>query len=252
VTDLLALLREQEEAWTQRPVTQRLYREWYIAIVERLALVPGPSIELGSGIGRLREVAGQRIVLTDVEATPWVDQAVDALALPYGDSSLANIVMLDVFHHLADPARFLTEANRTLAPGGRTIMIEPYCSPVSTPLYRRFHQERTDLDADPFALDPEIAQAAFESNQALPTLIFFRHFDEFRRRWPALRPIERQRFAFLLYPLSGGFSRKPVLPKPLYRPLRRVERALTPVAALLAFRCLVVLEKKGPVRRGSA
>jgi SAM-dependent methyltransferase len=252
VTDLLAVLREQEEAWKQRPLVQRLYHEWYTAMVERLASVPGRSIELGSGIGRLREVAGERVVLTDVEATPWVDDQVDALALPYADTSLANIVMLDVFHHLAEPTRFLDEADRTLAPGGRAIMIEPYCSPVSTPLYRRFHQERTDLDVDPFAADPEIAQAAFESNQALPTLLFYRHLDEFRRRWPALRLLEERRFAFILYPLSGGFSRPPVLPVAFYRPLRLVERALAPLAALLAFRCLIVLEKTRPVRREPA
>ena len=58
-----------------------------------------------------------------------------------------------------------------------------------------------------------------EGNQALPTALFFRHVDEFRRRWPELRIVERRRFAFLVYPLSGGFTRRPLLPDALYRPV---------------------------------
>jgi SAM-dependent methyltransferase len=181
--------------------------------------------------------------LTDVEQTPWSDEAVDALHLPYADGSLANIVMLDVFHHLADPARFLDEVERTLASGGRLLLIEPYCSPVSTPLYRGFHTERTDTSADPFAPDPKIAHAAFDSNQALPTLVFYRRLAELHRRWPALRLVEQKRFSFFLYPLSGGFTRRPLLPQPLYPVAWLIERALRPLAPVLAFRCLVVLEK---------
>ena len=243
MSDLVATLRAQEQAWEERPLVRRLYREWYGALVERLSDVEGISVELGSGIGRLREVAGPRVVLTDVEQTPWSDETVDALNLQYADESLANIVMLDVFHHLADPARFLDEVERTLASGGRLLMIEPYCSPISTPLYRGFHPERTDTAADPFAPDPEIAHAAFDSNQALPTLVFFRRVAELQLRWPTLRLLEQKRFAFLLYPLSGGFTRRPLLPRPFYPVVRLIERALRPLAPVLAFRCLVVLEK---------
>jgi len=243
LSELVAALREQEQAWNERPLVRELYREWYRTLVERLSDAEGISVELGSGIGRLREVAGTRVVLTDVEETPWSDEAVDALHLPYADGSLANIVMLDVFHHLADPARFLDEVERTLAAGGRLLMIEPYCSPVSTPLYRGFHQERTDTSADPFEPDPAVAEAAFDSNQALPTLVFFRRVAELQRRWPTLRLVEQRRFAFLLYPLSGGFTRRPLLPSPLYPVARLLERALRPLAPLLAFRCLVVLER---------
>jgi SAM-dependent methyltransferase len=243
LSDLVATLREQERAWQERGLVRQLYREWYETLVERLSNVDGVSVELGSGIGRLREVAGMRVVLTDVERTPWVDEAVDALHLPYADGSVANIVMLDVFHHLSDPARFLDEVDRALARGGRLLLIEPYCSPVSTPLYRGLHHERTDTRADPFAHDAQVAQAAFDSNQALPTLVFYRQLGEVRRRWPSLRLVERKRFAFLLYPLSGGFTRRPLLPPVLNPVARLLEQALRPLAPLLAFRCLVVVEK---------
>jgi SAM-dependent methyltransferase len=242
--DLQSDLEKQAQAWDRNPLLGRLYGEWYEAIVRRLAAVPGPSIELGSGIGKLSDVAGSRITLTDVEATRWTRERVDALNLPYEVASLANVVMLDVFHHLADPARFLNEARRALAPGGRVVMVEPYCSTVSTPLYRRFHHERTDLAADPFSRDDSIGAAPMESNQALPTLVFFRHLDLFRRRWPELAVREARRFAFLAYPLSGGFSRPALLPLSLYPAIRTLERVLAPLAPVLAFRCLVVLERE--------
>jgi len=242
--DLERALEEQERAWRERPLLRRVYADWYRAMVARLSPVAGRSIELGSGIGQLRQFAGDRVALTDVEQTKWADERVDALQLPDADGSLANIVMLDVFHHLADPARFLDEATRALRPGGRVIMAEPYCSPVSTLLYRRFHHERTDLDADPFASDEATAAAPLESNQARPTLVFYRHRVEFLQRWSGLALLEERRFAIATYPLTGGFSRRPLLPTWLYEPLRLLERGLSPLAPLLAFRCLVVLERR--------
>jgi SAM-dependent methyltransferase len=242
--DLEAALAAQERAWHERPLLRRVYSDWYRTMLARMSPVAGRSIELGSGIGRLREIAGDRIVLTDIEKTRWVDERVDALALPDRDASVANILMLDVLHHLADPAAFLDEAVRVLAPGGRVVMVEPYCSPLSAFFYKRFHHERTDLSADPFASDATTAAGPMESNQARPTLIFFRHGDEFRRRWPELELAEERRFAFLLYPLTGGFSRRPLVPSWLGGALSALDRGLSPFGPLLAFRCLVVLERR--------
>jgi len=200
-------------------------------------------VELGAGIGHFRDVVPD-VVLTDVEPTPWADEVVDAEALPCADRSLANLVLVDVFHHLARPARFLDEARRVLAPEGRVLILDPYCSPLSTILYKRFHHERTDLSAAPFDADQQVAGAPLESNQARATLAFFRHADDLARRWPELRLAERRRLALLLYPLSGGFSRPPLAPAPLVPTLRLLERALAPLAPLAAFRCLVVLERQ--------
>jgi SAM-dependent methyltransferase len=238
---LEAALGDQERAWRERPVLRRLYAEWHHEMARELAPGPGETVELGAGLAQLKRIL-PHVVATDVEPTRWAEAVVDAHELPFADSSLANLVLFDVFHHLRDPARFLDEARRALRPGGRVVLVEPYCSPVSTPLYRRFHHERTDVHVDPFVPDPALGDA-MEGNQALPTLAFFRHAAEFRRRWPELRLVRRRRFGLLLYPLSGGYSRRPLVPSALYRPLRAFESALTPLAPLIAFRCLVVLER---------
>jgi SAM-dependent methyltransferase len=241
--DLQRTLEDQARAWERRPLLRQVYAEWYREILNRLSPAPGRSIELGSGIGKLRDFAGTRVELTDIEKTRWIDDKVNAMALPYGNRTLANIVMLDVFHHIPDPVRFLDEAARTLTPGGRVVMIEPYCSPLSTPFYKYLHHERTDVKADPFAPDRSIS-APMESNQARPTLIFYRHRYEYQRRWPTLAMREQRRFSFLLYPMSGGFTRRPLVSARLSAPLQFLERGLRPLAPLLAFRCLVVLERR--------
>ena len=239
---LVEALAEQERAWNKRPLVRGLYREWFEALAARMSSVPGVSVELGSGIGRFREVCPS-VVTTDVEPTPWADRVADAENLPFGEGDVANLVLIDVFHHIARPSRFLDEAVRVLAPGGRVIILDPYCSPVSTRLYRRFHHERTDLEAEPFADDARIEDGPLASNQARATLAFFRADAGFGARWPQLALVERRRLALLAYPLSGGFTRRPLVPDRLGRILHRLEPPLSWAAPALAFRCLVVLER---------
>jgi len=239
---LVDALRAQETAWAERPLVRRLYREWHEMIRQRLSAASGQTVELGSGFGSLRETIPS-VVLTDVEATPWSDEAVDAENMPYGDESVANLVLVDVFHHLARPRRFFEEAARVLAPGGRIVILDPYCSPVSTVAYRLFHRERTDLSAPALEDDINVGASPLDSNQARATLVFFRYLDQFERSWPELAVIERRTLALLAYPLSGGFGGRRLAPSSAYGPLSAVERLLRPLAPLLAFRCLVVLEQ---------
>lgn len=238
---LVETLEAHERAWNARPLLRALYREWFELVAARLSGAPGPTVEVGGGLGHLRDVVPEAVV-TDLEPTPWAAAVVDAQRMPYEDGSIANVVLVDVFHHLPRPARFLDEAERVLAPGGRVVMLEPYCSPLSTFAYRRFHHEPVDLDADPFADADQSTSEALDSNSALPTLAFFRRAGELGRRWPRLRLLETRRLSFVAYPLSGGFSRRPLVPMSALGALRAAERSLAPLAPLLAFRCLVVLE----------
>jgi SAM-dependent methyltransferase len=240
---LVDALAAQEAAWHARPLLRHLYEDWYRQVTRRLSGAPGPTVELGSGIGRFREFWPEA-VLTDVEPTAWTDVVVDAVALPFDDRSVANLVLFDVFHHLAEPARFFDEATRALAPGGRVVVVDPYCSPLSYVAYRRLHDERTDLRAPSLAVDEAIAVNPRESNQARATLVFFRDRQEYDTRWPELPIVERRRFSFVAYPLSGGFTGRRLAPYFMSRGLDLLERALTPFAPLLAFRCLIVLERR--------
>jgi SAM-dependent methyltransferase len=248
---LVETLTEHERAWRERPLLRALYREWFELVASRLAPVAGATVELGGGLGHLREVVPD-VVVTDVEPTPWASEVVDAERLPYSDGSVANLVLFDVFHHLPRPVRFLHQAARKLAPGGRVVLLEPYCSPVSTWAYRRFHHEPVDLDVDPFTDAAHSTDHALDSNTALPTLTFFRERERFEQRWPELEVREARRLSFVAYPLSGGFSRRQLVPASALPALRALEAALRPLGSLAAFRCLVVLERNARRARGES
>jgi hypothetical protein len=155
-------------------------------------------------------------------------------------------VLFDVLHHLASPSTFFAEATRALAPGGRIIMCEPSLSLLSYPAYRWFHDEDLDLSVDPFADMSLLSKDPFESNQAIPQLMFSRAGGRatFAQRFPALKLRSLERFAGPAYAASGGFGHRPLLPLTLWRALYAFESAL-PAAAFRAigFRMLVVLEK---------
>jgi SAM-dependent methyltransferase len=242
-------LEAHERAWNERSLLRSVYRRWFREIVSELARVEGATIELGAGIAKFKDVYADAVA-SDVEPTPWADAVVDAEALPYENGSVANLVLIDVLHHLSRPARFFDEARRVLVPGGRVVILDPYCSLISTVAYRRFHHERTDPDVSAFADDASLAASPMTANQARATLIFFRELGSFHQRWPELAVVRRRRMSFLLYPLSGGFSRPQLVPSWLEAPVRLLERALTPLAPLLAFRCLVVLERRAGARDG--
>jgi SAM-dependent methyltransferase len=235
-------LRKHDIVWRSKPLLRQIYREWHEQVAARLAEVPGTTVELGAGIGRFKEVV-PKAVATDVWPTPWTDVVVNAERLPSREGSVANLVLIDVFHHLARPARFLDQAVRVLAPGGRVVLLEPYCSPVSTFAYRHFHHEDLDLAAPAFGDDPALDASPLVANGARATLAFFRYERELRERWPELRVLERRRLALFLYALSGGFSRRQLVPAASYQFLATVERLLSPLAPVIAFRCLVVLER---------
>ncbi len=239
---LQAELAAQRQAWEARPLVRALYTEWFERMATLAADVEGPSIEIGAGIGTLSEaLAG--VEPTDVEPTPWADAVVDAQDLPYADRSVANLYGVDVLHHLPRPGRFLADASRVLVPGGRILLLEPYGSPLATLSWRFLHHEDYDATVDPFADLPQSSEAPLASNIALPTLLFFRHDERFAEHFPQLRIAHQERLALLAYPLSGGFGRRPLIGPSAGMRLARAERRLAVLGRLMAFRCLMALER---------
>ena len=217
---------------------------WFERIADRLSAVDGPTVELGAGSGGFKDFLPS-VVATDIVETAWTDRVADAERLPFEDGSVANVVMVDVLHHLPDPAVALAEMGRALAPGGRVVMVEPYCSPVSGLFYRHLHHEGADPHADLEGPAAQSSRDPFDANNALPTLLFWKQPQLVEQWAPSLRITERERFGWLVYPLSGGFTKPQLVPGALLGPALAVERALAPLLArVLAFRCLVVLERQ--------
>ncbi len=235
-------LAEHLGVWHRKPVLRLVYEDFYDRIA--VACRSGRTIEIGGGIGNLKRRLSE-VVATDIQSAPWLDCVADAQRLPFADACAANIVMVDVLHHLEFPLVFFREAARVLRPGGRLLMVEPAITWGSTVFYRLFHHEPVRTAAD--ALEdgsPDPRRDPYDSNQAIPTLIATRDRDRFHRLVPALRIAGVQWFALAAYPLSGGFQRWSLIGEGVARRLLRIERALEPaLGRFTGFRMLLTVEK---------
>ncbi len=227
--------------WADKPVLRAIYSDYYRRIHD--ACVAGPTLEIGGGSGNMKQFAGD-VVSTDIVASPWLDTVCDAQALPFADASFANIVMVDVLHHIARPARFLAEAERVLVPGGRIVMVEPGITPVSGVFFRLFHDEPVDMNEDPLDPTPPPSKDPFEGNQGIPTRLFKREQARMGEAAPGLHLRQRRWLSLFAYPLSGGFRKWSMLPSPLAPAMLGLENILLPVLGpLMGFRLFAVVEK---------
>jgi SAM-dependent methyltransferase len=234
---------ENRRQWQRKPVLRAIYNDLYRRMAAQC--VPGRTLEVGGGSGNFKEFAGD-VIASDVTFAPWLDLVADAQRLPFAAASLANIVMVDVVHHIERPRRFFADAARVLEPGGRIVMVEPAVTAASWPFYRFVHQEPVRMDVDPLGDGaPAASRDAFNGNQAIPTLLVGRHRRRFAELFPTLRLHRVDWISLFAYPLSGGFKPWTLIPAGLVSPVLRLEAAVEPwLGRALGFRLLIVVEKK--------
>jgi SAM-dependent methyltransferase len=236
---------DYRKLWNSKPGLRAVYSDIYQRM---LALaVPGPILEIGGGSGNFKSFVPSAIS-TDIVAKPWLDLVCDAQRLPLADESFANIVMVDVLHHVEYPVTALREACRVLRRGGRLIFCEPAITAVSSPFYRYLHPEPVDMSANPLATGSVSGEKdPWDSNQAIPTLLVGRYRQAMAETLPALDLVSLDWFSFLAYPLSGGFRDWSLLPAAIAPTLLSVEWRLRKLLGpLAAFRLLAAYQKSGP------
>lgn len=234
-------LQERRLKWRSKRTLRTLYRKWYCGIGDSLR--EGVTLELGGGSGNLKEYFPE-VISSDLLFAPWLDAVLDAHKLPFENSSLDNIVLFDVLHHLAAPAIFLNEASRVLKGAGRIIMIEPYVSWFSFLVYQFLYAEDLNWHFNPFASDGAGSKKdPFYGNQAIPNLIFEKYRNRFKEKFPQFDIIREEKMDFIVYPLSGGFRYPNLCPRSLYPLLARLEERIRPLKQIFAFRSFIILEK---------
>lgn len=239
--DYRRLLRYRK-IWKNKKILRIIYSGWYKKIIKDLKR--GKTLEIGSGIGNFKKF-NPGIISSDIVPCEWLDKCIDAHKIPFSKNSLANIVMIDVLHHLTNPLRFFQEAYRVLETGGKIILIEPFPSPFSLVAYKFFHPEPFIFNVNVFSRQKsQHNKQPWESNQAIPFLLFFKQLDKFNKLFKGkFKIIKREKFSFILYPLSGGFENKQLIPDWLFPLVSIIEKLLFPLGSLLAFRCYLVLQK---------
>jgi SAM-dependent methyltransferase len=240
---LSSALERYRQAWERKPLLRRVYGDMYDRIAA--ACVCGTTLEIGGGIGQLKSHLPD-LIATDIQSAPWLDLVTDAQELPFAAGSFANIVMVDVLHHLEFPLLFLEESNRVLCRGGRLVMVEPAITWGSSLFYRLLHHEPVRMNVDPLIVGaPDATRDPYESNQAIPTLLVSRERERLAKLLPSLRVIRTDWFSLWVYPLSGGFKPWSLLPDRAGRVLLAMEKKLEPaLGRYFGFRLLTVMERQ--------
>jgi len=234
-------IRQNLRRWHGKPLLQTIYRGFYgriLGLMDRQ--LPGRIVEIGSGIGNLREHLPAAIT-TDLFPNPWLNVVCDGYELPFASGSLSHLVAFDVFHHLAAPATFLKEAHRALSAQGRLILFEPFISWSSYPVYGLLHHEPVAWGKEISLADTLARPRTYYAAQGNATRLFFRQEHE---TWPAgWNVFHAEAFASFSYLLSGGYSQPAVYPEACLPVLQKLDRTLSRWPQLFGARCLVGLQK---------
>ncbi len=214
----------RREVIRRKPFLRKVYEGWYSWIARNVPQGPGAVVELGSGAGFLDEyIPG--LITSEVFLCPHVRVVLDGRALPFRDSSLKAVAMVDVFHHVPDVRALLQEASRCLMPGGRILMVEPWMTPFSRRVYTRLHHEPVDMEAGSWSFPSSGPLSG--ANTALPWIVFERDLETFRRDFPGLELEGIDIVNPFSYLLSGGVSTRSLVPGFFFPAVDLVERILS-------------------------
>lgn len=236
-------IHANRQRWEKKAVLRQVYAGFHAKILQSLRRdLPGPTVELGSGLGQIKQVI-PNCITTDILPNPWLDQTENAYQLSFADRSVANLILFDVWHHLRHPGTALAELRRVLIPGGRLVIFDPCMSLLGLVVYGLCHHEplglRDRIDwsapADFCPENPDYYAAAGNAWRA-----FCRSPGADLTGW---RRVETKRSAALSYVATGGFRAPQLYPAALLPLLQRMDAVLDFLPALFATRVLVTLEK---------
>jgi SAM-dependent methyltransferase len=238
----LVEIRQNRDAWQKKTVLREAYAVLYRLICAQLSPAEGSIVELGSGIGALKEFL-PNCVTTDIFPNPWLDRVENAYCLSFPDASISNLILFDVFHHLRWPGSAFKEFARVLRQQGRLILMEPGFGLLGRFVYRNFHDEPLGFGQE-IGWDRPLATEDFSGYYAAQANAWrlFRLGEEEGRlaEWKTIlvKPI-----AAISYAASGGFSRPSLYPPFLSQLVRLCDQVADLLPSLFATRLLVVLER---------
>ena len=181
-----------------------IYKEWYELISKLLTEIDGINIELGCGASFIDQV-NKSIKKTDVFLNSNTDFKLNAMDIGKRfESSISNLILVNVFHHISDPELFLKSAEKSLLIGGRIIMIEPSNNYWSRFVYKLIGHEPFNTRQINWKFESK--DPLLDSNQALSWIIFERDLKKFKYLFPMFSLIHKKNMMPCSYLLSGGHS----------------------------------------------
>jgi len=225
---------------------RKIYEEWYSIFTDWYNRYPEEKhLEIGSGGGFLKDIFPD-VITSDVLPLPEIDLVINAEQLPFEDNSLISISMVNVFHHIPRPWKFLKEACRCLKDGGRIMMIEPGFSAFATLIYTFFHHEPFDKKGK---REIEAGKPLSNSNQAMTYIYFVRDKEWFHQTFPQLNIISFYHTLPFRYLLSGGVSRTPFISDNFVNFFKKIEDRITFLNPFLGMFNVVIIEKQETIKK---
>ena len=221
---------------------KQFYQDCYLSISNLLPdEINGPVLELGSGGGFLKRYINN-LVTSEILKVSNIDVILDGQQLPFKNASLRAIVMIDVFHHIPDVKAFLTDASRSIKPGGAVIMIEPWVTKWSRFVYSYLHHEPFDPEIKEWILPK--GRPLSSANPALPWIVFERDREKFKDEFPQWQKMRIKLHSPFCYLVSGGVSYRSFMPGRFYRVFRQFEDLLQPFFSSLAMFATIRLHRQ--------
>lgn len=236
-----SMMLQYRRIWDSSPVLRRFYRDlWGMAMTE---VRDRPVVEIGGGAGLIREYYPE-VITSDYHFTPWTNLVCDASRLPFSPESVGSYVAVAFFHHCVNPRRLFEEILRTLVPGGRCVIVDPYFGTIAPLIYRYGTDETFDLTEPPFETEARVsARPLLEANVARATVVFERHRSLFEQTFPSLRIASIEHVNLFRHIAAGSFVQKSPFPDWFYSLTRLLDTALIPVSRYTGICMKVVLEK---------
>jgi SAM-dependent methyltransferase len=237
-------IHENRISWEKKPSLQKAYGHFYSLIAAQVDYqLPGVKLEVGSGMGNIKKFIPD-CVTSDLFPNPWLDRVESVYGLSFPDSSVSNLILFDVWHHLEHPANALAEARRVLVPGGKLILMEPAMSLLGKMVYGRCHHEPVGFD---IPLSAEMADMThpdsnryFAAQSSAHRIFKNRELPKLLEGWNIESIKQITSFA---YWGSGGFSGPQLYPDHLYSVIHTMDKILGLLPSLFAARLLITFKK---------
>ena len=232
------------EHWNSKPALRNVYSNFYRLIASHLTNQPDSKVvELGSGIGNLKEFIPQCIT-TDMFPTPWSELVENAYQLSFPDETISDLILVDVFHHLQFPGTALTEFHRVLKKGGQVLIFEPCLSVLGLIVFGLLHPEGLKFNHTiQWNVPPSLMldSPEYYTSQGNATRIFLG--SSYRKALEIWSEIKVMRLSASSYIATGGYTKPQILPDKLLTLVSNFERLFDLFPSLFATRMLVILVK---------
>jgi len=182
-------------------------------------------------------------ITTDIFPNPWLDRLENAYGLSFPNTSLSNLILFDVFHHLQWPGSAFEEFARGITTARSSDHDGTGFGFLGKFVYSHFHHEPLgfgqSISWDRSAADGDSA-GSYYAAQANAWRLFRLSEGAGLPEWKTIlvKPL-----AALSYVASGGFSRPSLYPSFLFPFVRGFDRIADFQPSLCATRLLVVLER---------